>query len=444
MNDKTVKHKILLVDDEPNITSSLQRLLRKDNYSILTATSGEEGLQVLESEAIDLIVSDMRMPNMDGAEFLTKAKAVNEKAIRILLTGYSDMNSTVSAINQAEIFRYISKPWNDDDFRLTIRRGLELKNLESERERLEALTSKQNTELKTLNQSLESKVEFRTKKLREMMEELSTSNDEIKKNYLYIIKTLSSLTDLRGGHLEGHSRRVADNARKVANLMSLSNDEAQDVFFGALLHDIGKIGLSDDILSKPQSILTQTELQQKKKHSVWGEGLLIGMEKFQVVAKIIRHHHENFDGTGYPDQLSGENIPIGARILAIASDYDALRSGALFQKKYSLEEAIQYLNNHRKSFYDPVIVATFISLFKKEKQEVKVKGKSRKALFTYQLKPGLELAKDLMTSERMLLLPKGHVLTADVIQRLVHHEKTLQEVFKVYVKINLIREGKKT
>ena len=440
-NSDSRTYSLLLVDDEPNITSSLKRLLRKDNYTIFIASGGEEGIKILKENNIDLIVSDMRMPNMDGAEFLGKAKLMDEKVIRILLTGYSDMQSTVSAINDAEIFRYVAKPWNDDDLRLTIKRGLELRSLEQDRKRLEELTNNQNKELLSLNQSLESKVEFRTQKLKAMMDELQVSNDIVKNNYLYIIKTFSAITDMRGGHLVGHSRRVADSTRKLATTLKFNEEDAQDLFFGSLLHDIGKIGLSDDLLSKSQSLLTITELEQKKKHSVWGEGLLLGMDKFSNVAKIIRHHHERYDGTGYPDGLSGDEIPLGARVLAVVNDYDALRSGALFLKKYSLSEALTYLKNHRQSYYDPLIVNHFVKLFKKEKNTDKKEFKTKKKLFTYQLKPGMVLAQDLMTKEGMMLLTKDHILDRNVIERLIHHEKTLQEIFSIKIRISLMNSS---
>jgi len=438
-NQEIKKFSILLVDDEKNITSSLNRLLRKDNYEIHIAGSGLEGLAMLENNNIDLIVSDMRMPHMDGAEFLKKAKVMDEKIIRILLTGYSDMSSTISAINDAEIFRYISKPWNDDDFRLTIRRGLELRSLGQERIRLKKLTDKQNEELISLNKNLESKVELRTQKIESMMDELRESSDIVKKNYLYIIKTFSSLTDMRGGHLEGHSRRVADNARKLATLLKLNSKQIQDIFFGSLLHDIGKIGLSDDILSRSQSLLTATELAEKKKHSVWGEGLLLGMENFQNVSSIIRHHHERYDGTGYPDQLSGEDIPLGARVLAIVNDFDGLQSGALYQKRHSIDEAIIYLKKHQQSYYDPKIVKLFVSQFKMGKNEKQGDFKTKKGLFTSQLKPGMVLSQDLFTKDRMLLLTKGQILNTTIINRLVHHENTMKEIFTVKITVSLVK-----
>ncbi len=433
------KSAILLVDDEPNITSALKRLLRKSNYQIFVASGGEQGLTILSENAIDVVISDMRMPNMDGAEFLSRVKKYDEKIIRILLTGYSDMSSTILAINDAEIFRYISKPWNDEDIQVTIKKGIELRELEKEKKRLEKLTKKQNKELLALNRDLESKVEFRTKKLKAMMDELQASNDEIKNSYLYIIKTFSSLTDMRGSQLAGHSRRVADNARKLAKLMKLDDQETQDVFFGSLLHDIGKIGLSDEVLSRPESLLSKTELETVKKHAVWGEGLLLGMDKFQNVAKIIRHHHERYDGSGYPDKLKGDDIPIGARLLAIVNDFDRLQSGSLSQKKYTVEEAINYLKKYKNRYYDPELVNKFIAQFKKEKSSAKTNYKAKKGLFTYQLKPGMVLSQDLLTKDRMMLLAKGHVLDENVIRRLIHHEKTLKEIFTVHIRIALTK-----
>jgi len=155
---------VLFVDDEANILSSLKRLFRPLGYRIFTAEGGAAGLQVFEQNPIDLVISDMRMPEMNGAEFLEKIRAKWPDAVRILLTGYADVGSTIAAINKGEIYRYIAKPWDDNDIVLTVKHALERKNLELEKQRLEALTLKQNEALKDINANLEAKVRDRTER----------------------------------------------------------------------------------------------------------------------------------------------------------------------------------------------------------------------------------------------------------------------------------------
>ncbi|MDO9067319.1 MAG: response regulator, partial [Deltaproteobacteria bacterium] len=233
---------LLFVDDEANILNSLKRLFRPLGYRILTAESGAAGLQVFEQNNIDLVISDMRMPEMNGAQFLERVRAKWPDVVRILLTGYADVTSTIAAINKGEIYRYIAKPWDDNDIVLTVRHALERKNLELEKQRLEALTLKQNEELKDLNANLEAKVRERTEEVRQTMGFLEVAHKQLKESYLTSLKVFSNLMELREGTMAGHSRRVAEYARRLAQRMGLSENEVQDVMFAGLLHDIGKIG----------------------------------------------------------------------------------------------------------------------------------------------------------------------------------------------------------
>jgi response regulator RpfG family c-di-GMP phosphodiesterase len=170
MNDTVERPLTLLfVDDEPSILSALRRLFRPQGYKILTAESGQEGLEVLALETVNLVVSDMRMPNMDGAKFLKEVRARWPHVVRLLLTGYSDMTSTVEAINQGEIYRYIAKPWDDTEIVRTVADALEHMRLVGENIRLTELTRRQNEELKELNAGLEQKVAARTEEVRQTM-----------------------------------------------------------------------------------------------------------------------------------------------------------------------------------------------------------------------------------------------------------------------------------
>jgi len=184
------KHPLLFVDDEESITKALRRLFRKEEYDIYTAASGQEGLDRLREvgKPFSLIISDQRMPEMNGAEFLEKAKGIFPQAIRILLTGYSDMDAMVDAINKGGIHRYFTKPWNDDDLLLQVRQSLEQYELVLENRRLLVLTRKQNKELKGLNDRLEEKVAERTREVVEKNEELSLLNRQLESPIKGVVK----------------------------------------------------------------------------------------------------------------------------------------------------------------------------------------------------------------------------------------------------------------
>ena len=169
--------RILCVDDEPNILSSLRRLLRTPGYEIFLAESGHAGLALLETQTVDIVISDMRMPEMDGARFLEQVRDKWPDTIRLLLTGYADIQSILDAINRGEIYRYITKPWNDNDILLIVRHALERKELERQKLQLEALTKSQNEQLKELNATLENKVQLRTVELKKAMASLTSAKD---------------------------------------------------------------------------------------------------------------------------------------------------------------------------------------------------------------------------------------------------------------------------
>jgi putative nucleotidyltransferase with HDIG domain len=404
---------LLFVDDEPSILSALRRLFRPHGYTILMAESGDEGLEIIAREHVDLVISDMRMPIMDGARFLEQVRLRQPSAVRILLTGYADISSTIDAINCGEIYRYIAKPWDDNDIVLLVRDALERSRLERENARLLALTRQQNDELRDLNASLEQKVQERTAELRQTMSFLEQAHQNLKKNFVAIVKVFSSLIELRG-NIGGHSHRVAELARALALRVGMSEGESQEVVLGALLHDIGKMGLPDNILAKPFNLLSVEERALFMKHPVSGQMMLLEIEQMKNVARFIRSHHESFDGKGFPDRLSGLEIPLGVRVLSVANDFDALQAGTLVSRPLTPADALRYLVDNKGKRYDPSIVDAFIALQNE-------KGPGEPAILPLRsghLKAGMTLAGDLLHQDGYLLLAKGFVLSDSVIEQL--------------------------
>lgn len=421
---------LLFVDDEQNILSSLKRMFRPLGYRILTASGGAEALTVLAQEEVDLVISDMRMPEMDGAELLSKVAERWPDTVRILLTGFSDLASTIKAVNEGHIYKYISKPWEESDLKLTVKNALETKFLQAERVRLMELTKRQNEELKELNQNLEKKVEERT-------EELRRAHESLRKSYFSSIKTFSNLIELREGATSGHSKRVAELAQKVARNLGLGKEQSQQVFFAALLHDIGKIGLSDDLVKRPYKALTPEERRVLTKHPIIGEAVLMGFEPLHEAAKLIRSHHEYIDGSGYPQGLAGEDIPIGARILAAVNDYDALQNGAVSSHRMSEAEAREHMLRFRGRLYDPKVIDAFITrddpVNTNEIRTASIKINDE------ELKEGMVLAKDLVTRHGILILSEGHILDKQMVERIHRFAKTSGEQLDIHVAMRRIR-----
>ena len=425
---------LLFVDDEPGILSALRRLFRPHGYRIFIAESGAAGLEILARESVDLVISDMRMPEMDGAAFLKEVRNRWPQVMRILLTGYADITSTVAAINQGEIYRYISKPWDDNEIITIVREATERQRLESENQRLSALTQAQNDELKRLNASLEQKVADRTAELRQALSFVEQSHGELKKSFLTSVQVFAGVIELRGGpvgsQMSGHGRRVAEQARSVAQRLGLPDAEVQNVMLAGLLHDIGKLGLPDELLAKPYNMLTAEQRNLVMKHPVVGQNILMGIDKFKEAAVLVRHHHECFDGSGYPDRLTGIAIPQGSRILCVVNDYDALLIGTLAQRPLKPPEALNFLIDNRGKRYDPAAVDAFVKLL----AETKKTGASEVPLRTMHLKPGMVLSRDLEHRDGYMLLAKGSALTAEIIAQLLRMESTEQHTLTLYIR----------
>lgn len=414
---------VLCVDDEPNILSSLRRLFRPSGYRVLVAESGAQGLEVLRNEPVDLVISDMRMPHMDGAQFLKAVREGWPDTVRILLTGYADVSSTIEAINQGQIYRYITKPWTDEDMVLTVRQALETRALQRDKERLEALTREQNESLRQLNESLEAKVQERT-------EDLQKAHEKLKLSFLTAVKIFSSLMEMRHPVLAGHSRRVAAVARSMAIHMGMNNMNVQNVFVAGMLHDIGKIGFPDALLTRPVRTMSPEDLIVYRKHPMDGVSVLMALDELAPVTQLVRHHHERFDGQGFPDGLEGYDIPLGARLLAVANDYDSLQIGTFSALRFKPEEARQALEKDRGKRYDPLVLDALLAV---TSASPKPPMREREVRLS-ELQPGMVLSREFTRRGGVVLLGIDQVLSAKLIERMQAYESSEGVEMAVFIK----------
>ena len=421
--------RILCVDDEASILSALKRVFRPLGYVVHTAESGAKGLEILEKEPIDLVLSDMRMPQMDGAQFLEQVFMRWPDTKRILLTGYSDANSTIAAINLGKIWRYVSKPWNDSELIMTVQQALAHRQLMHENARLLELTQSQNTQLKELNASLEKKVAERTEALRKTLGSLEKAHRELKMSFLTMVQVMTGLFELHSRRMAGHSRRVADTARQMAKALGIEEGATQDLVLAALLHDIGKFGMPDHLLNKPFNTMSAEERNQHMQHPLRGEMVLMGITQLKNAAALVRSHHECFDGSGYPDHLIGLAIPMGARILAVANDFDALQMGTLVTRPLKPVEARAFILENRGKRYDPGAVDAFLTQVADKIPEEVQEMPMRPGTMT----PGMTLTRDLNHPDGYLLLAKGQMVDETIIRQLVKIETTEGQRLTVFV-----------
>jgi response regulator RpfG family c-di-GMP phosphodiesterase len=405
---------VLLVDDEPSVLSALRRLFRTQGYRIEQATSGVDALALLRDTPVDLVVSDMRMPGMDGAAFLAEVRAAYPSVARILLTGYADITATIAAINQGAIHRYIAKPWDDNDLLLVVSDALHRRGLELENSRLLALTQSQNQALVTLNQDLEARVAERTAALEKSLADLAAAHAEVETHFMLAVTVFSGLLELREGGMAGHARRVGELARRIGARMGMDDATLREVHLAALLHDIGKIGFDDGMLTTPVSKYSADQMARYQHHPVDGEAALLPLDKLHGVAAIVRQHHERYDGRGFPDGLRGNGILLGARILAVASDFDGLTNGSLAEHVYTTDKARAALRDGLYTHYDPAVVEALMQVL----LELEAAAQADVAVPVVDLQPRMVLAQDLLSPQGVILLPAGHVFQPPLIARL--------------------------
>ncbi|HSA06468.1 MAG TPA: HD domain-containing phosphohydrolase [Candidatus Gastranaerophilales bacterium] len=317
------RHTILIVDDEKDNLQLLHRTLRK-KYNILTASNGVEALDIVKKEGsnISLIVSDQRMPNMTGTEFLAQVAENYPYIVKMLLTGYTDLDAMVDGVNKCNLFQYISKPVDPNDLELIVNNGINAYEL----------TLSKNTLL-----------------------------NDLRELFFTTVKSISSALDAKDTYTHGHSHRVTLFSLVMAQEMELDENFIEEIETAGLLHDIGKIGVPEDILCKPGR-LTDEEYNTIKQHAASARKILDTIPGLKNISLWASCHHERWDGKGYPNQFKEEEIPLPARILAVADTYDAMTSNRSYRKGLPHEVAAEEIKNCGGTQFDPKMIEVFIKV----------------------------------------------------------------------------------
>ncbi|MEN8159320.1 MAG: HD domain-containing phosphohydrolase [Myxococcota bacterium] len=354
------EHTVLFIDDEVNILRAVQRLLRNEPCRVVTASRGQEALELLEKAPAQVVVSDQRMPEMPGVEVLLAVRDRHPDAVRMMMTGYTEMNVAVDAINHGEIYRLITKPWNDEELKATLRQAFDHYDLKSEIRRLNQVTREQNLRLQDLNRTLEAKVRDRTK-------QLADKNQELRTGYIQTIRALAEAVDAKDTYTRGHSERVGVYASKLGRELGLPRELIERIYISGLLHDVGKIGVPDTIITKPDR-LTPEEYEEIKRHPEIGARILQPVAFLSDVVPCVRHHHEWYDGSsaGYPSRLIGDQIPLPSRIILVADTVEAMTSDRPYRRGLPLERVVNELHQYAGTQFDPNCVEAMLRLLERE------------------------------------------------------------------------------
>ncbi len=345
------RRQVLIVDDDPQVRQVLHEVFLSSGYKCQLATDGREGLKLFHASRPPLTVTDVKMPVMDGLEFLKAARALDPDAAIIVLTGVADMKTAIESLKQGA-YDFIIKPVNMDELLIAAERALERRQLLIERRQYQAM--------------LEQRVE-------EATHDLAATLKELQETYRTTLEALGSALETRDVGTEAHSRRVLDYSLAIARILGVPERELKDIEYGVLLHDFGKIGIPDAILLKPGP-LTPEEWKIMRTHPELGRRLTERIPFLRGAASIVYHHHERWDGTGYPVGLKGEEIPLGARIFAVTDAFDAMTFNRPYSRAVSFEAAKAEIRRCAGSQFDPRAVETFLSIPAEVLEEIRRKS----------------------------------------------------------------------
>lgn len=421
------KSVVLLVDDEESILNSLRRLLRGQPYDVVLATSGVQALEIMATRPIDLVMSDARMPGMDGATLLAEVHRLYPATSRILLTGYADLTTIIKAINDGQIHRYISKPWNDEELQLVLQQTLE-------HQRLERLARDQTEQLKLLNATLEKRVAARTAELQQTADMLDLAYDELKRSYVTGTEVFSLLANLRLPKDKQTNRALIELIRVYCAAQSMDESSTRDLTMAAALYNIGKLSWTDSMMVAPSDKLHSTDRGLYREYPGQSESLLMTLEPMKDAARIIRHHQERWDGTGFPDHLKGDTIPPGSRLLKLAVDFIELQKGLILERHLNSDEALLYIRKYAGRLYDPALVEDFVQACATFLSDVTLGDPTVKVLTTRELEAGMVLARNLNADNGMLLLNAGKVLNLPLVDKLIAFEAMEGAKYSVFIK----------
>lgn len=319
--------RILLVDDEEGIRKSLSTYLESNGFEVDTAADAIVAREVITETTYDLVLTDISMPEVSGLDLLREIKDEHPSIEVIMITGYLDISFAIQAMRRGA-YDFFTKPFNYEKILLTIERVEEKRRLEDQARRYDALRQQKQFEEQAI---------------------------------LETTLGLARAVEERDRYNIGHGKRTAEFALMIADKLAYSDERKRSLRYASLLHDVGKIGIDDEILNKPGR-LDEQEFAAIKRHPEIGEYILTPISFLADIAEVVRHHHERWDGTGYPDGLAGEAIPMDARILCMADYFDSITSARPYRRPMDTEKARSLMREEAGKTFDPTLVDVFLEV----------------------------------------------------------------------------------
>ena len=336
-NSSSSSYTILTIDNEKGMLDSLSLILTKLGYQFTGVTNPVDALEILQTKHIDILILNSSITNLHTDEIIEKFRRINNNIYILLLVERSALNPPLQKMRELDIQGYCQKSGNLDQIILLIESAVK--------------SVSQMREIKKVNEKL-----------------LSTYN-KLEKSYLESIQTIRHTVEAKDTYTKGHSDRVALYSVLLGKKLGLSKDDLRKLKLGGLFHDVGKIGIPDSILQK-KTRLTNTQYNKIKEHPIIGANILSNASIFKDIIPIVKHHHERFDGTGYPDGLKGNGIPYLARITAITDSFDAMNSKRVYRNSLTIKDIFNEIQKNKGTQFDPVITDAFLDILKNDYKSI--------------------------------------------------------------------------
>ncbi len=417
------QYAVLFLDDEANILRSVKRLFAGRNHKLVIVDNGQKALDYMQDNSVQVVISDVRMPGMPGDVFLEKVAEKFPDTHRIVLSGYADSDIILRLVNNGRIHRYIQKPWQNEALIEAVEEGVNKFRLKQEYQNLQHQLSIQNKRLKTLNSTLEERVELRTLQLKTSLKQANQGIHGIKKVLLNTFDNVSFIDPARG-------RQVSSLAEKVATELKLDVRQISNVSFAALIHELGMLPLGEVIYKQPLSSMSQRSKELYFNQAKNAKSILSSSNQILEIREIVLKQFEYINSKGFPDNLSADEIPLTAHILAISRDFYRYSSGLFDGQKYNATLTLNKLHRYVGVQFSEQVYNALATVISGEKTLSNTKNNCVSAT---ELRVGMILKEGVYNRSDILILPEGHVMDEKSIAKLVQLEQDTQVEFDIFV-----------
>ncbi|MBB1433907.1 response regulator [Pseudoalteromonas sp. SG43-6] len=424
---------VLCVDDDEIVLRSLSRLFKTQQLTVLTSDSPIDALKLIKQYEFDVIISDMRMPKMNGAELFQQAQKLAPDTQRILLTGYADIEITLAAVNQGKIHGYIQKPWQNDLLLRSITDSIEKYQLKKQNLKLQQQINRHNEVLKELNSSLEQRVEKRTKQIKQVLKKLEIANAHEKHEHSSTVELLYNFINANP-YLDGtKAQNIANTCTQIAKQLQLPPKNIEMAAMAGYLAQIGLLAMDPALYEKPVHALNEQQRKSYYTHPSTAQLMLMPATHLHEVSDAIYHQYERYNGNGLPKGLKGNDIPLSAMILALSRDYWNAFEQSNLKDEEKHQHALETVKMYSGNFYHPKLVQALEACrVKCIKQQAKVG--SMKIITAKELAINMVLSHALHSHTGIMLLPKGHIFSAKSIEKLQQLEAKKPTPFRIMIK----------